>query len=358
MTEHLVLENGIEAVSSRHVERAFSTTADNQSRIHARIPPAPPALTPLARANASPSAMTSALAPAARSFANAPRVRPRVPRRSSPSRVVPLPRSSTSSRPRRRVALAVSASAAADANEIPPAMPLVTVVEPETSRTLACMLRRRFKLQDGQERCLCLPLDHPVDVLRGEGLDENEDLSDIGDDELAQIIPDMAAALALKGMLLQRSAFCMTVRGAVRFNETDTLLMDTGGDDDESEGVELVTFTSGASRYLVYAPMNPVLLVTREIEGAGEDGALPKHAVMFDEEMDDATLEENLRAVEEELADEDDELFDDDDDMGLDLFEEEEAGPTRGGGRGGKRGGRGRGGRGGNRGRGGRRGRN
>lgn len=99
-------------------------------------------------------------------------------------------------------------------NEIPPAMPLVTIVEPETSRTLLCMLRRRFKLNAGdEERCLCLPLDHPIDVLRGEGLDESEDLSDIGDDELLEIIPDMAMALATKGMILQRSAFCMTVRG-------------------------------------------------------------------------------------------------------------------------------------------------
>ena len=174
-------------------------------------------------------------------------------------------------------------------------MPLVTVVEPETGRELLCMLRRRFKLADGQERSLCLPLDHPIDVLRGEGLDENEDLSDIGDDELLQILPDMSLALAVKGMLLQRSAFCMTVRGAVRFNETDTLLMDTGVDD-ETEGVELVTFQSGGSKYLVYAPMSPVLLVTAE----ETDGT---HRVMFDEEMDDATLEENLRAVEEELAD-------------------------------------------------------
>ena len=163
---------------------------------------------------------------------------------------------------------------------------------------------------------MCLPLDHPIDVLRGEGLDESEDLSDIGDDELLQIIPDMAAALAQKGLLLQRSAFCMTVRGAVRFNETDALVMDTGMDE-ASEGVELVTFQSGASRYLVYAPMNPVLLVTRE-----KDDENATHEVMFDEEMDDATLEENLRAVEEELRDEDDELF----------FEDMGLGPVRGGG--------------------------
>ena len=226
-----------------------------------------------------------------------------------------------------------SAIAAAGKNEIPPAMPLVTVVEPETDRELLCMLRRRFKLANGEERCLCLPLDHPVDVLRGEGLDESEDLSDIGDEELLQIIPDMAAALAQKGMLLQRSAFCMTVRGAVRFNETDALMMDTGLDE-ASEGVEVVTFTSGASRYLVYAPMNPVLLVTREREGT--------HEVMFDEEMDDDALEENLAAVEEELRDEDDELFED---MGLGLFEEEEEsrGGRGGGGGRGARGGRGKG---------------
>jgi hypothetical protein len=72
------------------------------------------------------------------------------------------------------------------------------------------VLRRRFKLASGEERCLCLPLDHPIDVLRGEGVDETEDLSDIGDDELLTILPDMSLALATKGMLLQRSAFCMT----------------------------------------------------------------------------------------------------------------------------------------------------
>jgi hypothetical protein len=124
-------------------------------------------------------------------------------------------------RPRRSASLRVAASSA---DEIPLAMPLATVVEPETNRTLLC----RFKLANGEERCLCLPLDHPIDVLRGEGVDPNEDLSDIGDDELKEILPDMASALASKGMLLQRSAFCMTVRGAVRFNETDALLMDAG----------------------------------------------------------------------------------------------------------------------------------
>ena len=210
-------------------------------------------------------------------------------------------------------------------------MPLVTVVEPETDRELLCMLRRRFKLANGEERCLCLPLDHPIGVLRGEGVDESEDLSDIGDEELLQIIPDMAAALAQKGMLLQRSAFCMTVRGAVRFNETDTRVMDTGMDE-ESEGVEVVTFQSGASRYLVYAPMNPVFA------GHQGDGRRRRDA------RGDVRRGDGRRRARGEprrrrggAPREDDELFED---MGLGLFEEEEE-ESRGRGRGGGRGGRG-----------------
>ena len=59
------------------------------------------------------------------------------------------------------------------------------------------------------------------------------------------------------------------MRGAVRFNEEDTLVMDTGADE-ESEGVEVTTFVSGGSTYLVYAPMNPVLLAGQP----HRDGAL------------------------------------------------------------------------------------
>ena len=187
--------------------------------------------------------------------------------------------------------------------EIAPALPLVEVLEPETNRRLLCTLRRRFTLASGSERCLVLPVDTPIDVLRGEGLDESEDLSDIGDDELLQILPDMNRALAMRGFLLQRSAFCMTVRGPVRMNEDDALEMDTGGDE-PNEGVEVCTFTSGASRYLVYAPLNPVLLITNE------DPETRLHEVCFDDaDVDEATLQANLDAEHEMLSEPEDELF-------------------------------------------------
>jgi hypothetical protein len=164
------------------------------------------------------------------------------------------------------------------------------------------MLRRRFTLKNGTERCLVLPVDTPIDVLRGEGLDESEDLSDIGDEELLTILPDMNRALALRGFLLQRSAFCMTIRGALRMNEDDVLEMDTGGED-PNEGIEVCTFTSNASRYLVYAPLNPVLLITRE------DAETKLHEVCFDEDIDDETFQRNMDAEYELLSEPEDELF-------------------------------------------------
>ena len=201
-------------------------------------------------------------------------------------------------------ARATSAAIAAYENaEIAPAMPLVEVLEPETNRRLLCTLRRRFTLASGAERCLALPVDTPIDILRGEGLDETEDLSDIGDDELIAVLPDMNRALAARGFLLQRSAFCMTVRGSLRMNEDDVLEMDSGGDE-PNEGVEVCTFGSGTFRYLVYAPLNPVLLITNE------DPETKLHEVCFDDaDVDEATLQANLDAEYDLLAEPEDDLF-------------------------------------------------
>ena len=181
-------------------------------------------------------------------------------------------------------------------------MPIVNIVEPDTNRKLTCMLRRRFQLASGEERCLLLPLDHPVDILRGEGLTEDEDLSDIGDSELAHVVPDMALALSQKGLLLQRSAFCMTVRGAVRFCDEDLIVLDTGLEG-VSEGIEIATFQSGGSHYLVYAPANPMVIVTME------DPETQLHTIVFEDEVDDAAFENNMKAVLDELTDNNYQLF-------------------------------------------------
>ena len=221
-----------------------------------------------------------------------------------PADAAAAPSASTESDDASTSARATSAAIAAYENaEIAPAMPLVEVLEPETNRRLLCTLRRRFTLASGAERCLALPVDTPIDILRGEGLDETEDLSDIGDDELIAVLPDMNRALAARGFLLQRSAFCMTVRGALRMNEDDVLEMDSGGDE-PNEGVEVCTFGSGTFRYLVYAPLNPVLLITNE------DPETKLHEVCFDDaDVDEATLQANLDAEYDLLAEPEDDLF-------------------------------------------------
>ena len=95
----------------------------------------------------------------------------------------------------------------------------------------------------------------------------------------------------------------MTVRGALRMNEDDVLEMDSGGDE-PNEGVEVCTFGSGTFRYLVYAPLNPVLLITNE------DPETKLHEVCFDDaDVDEATLQANLDAEYDLLAEPEDDLF-------------------------------------------------
>ena len=186
-----------------------------------------------------------------------------------------------------------------------PALPVVGVIElGHASRTLKCMLRKRVTDNSGNERCVVLPLDAPIDVLRGEANSEDEDLSDIDDEELREILPGMQLALAKKGLLLQRSALCFTVRGPLRANYDDCLELDQGGDEAPQEAVECATFDSESTgfRYLVYAPLNPVLLVTKE--NKAED----THEVVTEEP--DEVVAAAIESVYEELTEgPDDELF-------------------------------------------------
>ncbi len=188
-----------------------------------------------------------------------------------------------------------------------PALPLVEVIEKSNNgtRILQCMLRARVTEKSGNIRCVVLPLDVPIDVLRGEANSEDEDLSDIDDKELNEILPDMQLALAKKGLLLQRSALCFTVRGPVRADYDDCLELDQGRDEAPQEATELVTFDSDATgfRYLVYAPLNPVLIVTKEVGGDGS-----RHEAVMEEpdEIVEAAIE---RVYEELAAGPDDELF-------------------------------------------------
>ena len=65
----------------------------------------------------------------------------------------------------------------------------------------------------------------------------------------------------------------------------------------------MCTFSSGGSRYLVYAPLNPVLLLTRE------DPETKLHEVCFDEDVDEESFQRNMDAEYELLSEPEDDLF-------------------------------------------------
>ena len=79
-------------------------------------------------------------------------------------------------------------------------------------------------------------------------------------------------------------------------------MLDTGLEG-VSEGIEIATFQSGGSHYLVYAPANPMVIVTME------DPETQLHTIVFEDEVDDAAFENNMKAVLDELTDNNHQLF-------------------------------------------------
>ena len=89
-------------------------------------------------------------------------------------------------------------------------------------------MRRRVTLDDGTACGLLTPLDTSINILRYglEGNDE-EGLDSLSDEELEAVLPAMEEALLMqRGLLLRRSAHCLTVRGAVRYNDADVLTVE------------------------------------------------------------------------------------------------------------------------------------
>jgi len=140
------------------------------------------------------------------------------------------------------------------------------VVDEGTGRELECVVHKRFNVQGKGTLCLLEPLDIPVQVLRGEGAPD-EDMGDLSDSELDDILDDMKRALAKRRLRLYRSAYCLTVRGALRYFDGDVVVLDEGSGL-ESEGVEICTFSSQGSFYMLYTPVEPLLLAARQVEGA------------------------------------------------------------------------------------------
>ena len=99
------------------------------------------------------------------------------------------------------------------------------------------------------------------------------------------------------------------MRGPVRYNEEDVLQMeDDEAEGGETKGVELCTFSEGMDDYLVYAAVDPLVMLAQSVPapGAGAQPALAWRALPDDFQGGDAfaaRLEEELQSLSAELAD-------------------------------------------------------
>ena len=164
----------------------------------------------------------------------------------------------------------------------PPPLPSAAVlVDPATGRLLPCLLRRSVSTHLGP-RALLTPLDATCALLRSSGGGEDdEDYTEVedGSEEMDTVFPvAAAAALRQRGLVLQRCAFALTLRGVLHYTDADVISLDegvdgsAGGEDGESLGLEVCSFIHAAlgAEYLLYSPVDPLVLLAKPAEaGAG-----------------------------------------------------------------------------------------
>ena len=89
----------------------------------------------------------------------------------------------------------------------------------------------------------------------------------------------VSAALFQRGLLLARTPFALTLRGALSYNEEDVVTLDEGGDAEGGEGpslgLEVCVFEGpGGVEHLLYSPVDPIVLLAKQSSDGTEDGAL------------------------------------------------------------------------------------
>ncbi|KAL5215092.1 hypothetical protein ABZP36_004244 [Zizania latifolia] len=167
---------------------------------------------------------------------------------------------------------------------------IVTIIDDTNKHPLECIIRRVFRSSQDHECMLLCPVDMPVQVLKSANF---SGWIAIDDEQLKEIIPSVAYALAKVHMHFVESGFCYTARGGFCFPE-DAIQefhdSDNGSDGVPFEGVEICCFNLEGAHYMIYTPVDPLLFVAVK----DKDGVL---RIAEDELMDDPTV---VGAIDEE----------------------------------------------------------
>jgi len=164
----------------------------------------------------------------------------------------------------------------------------VSLREPETDRTLECYLLQTTEADSAMYACMT-PVDTPVAIAT---LDDGV-MVEIDDPErLDEIFPVAEAVCSEMDLTLLQTPVTLTVAG-----ELDGLGDEDGDEDDEDDdmpelegadevdedeegGVEvLLSFEHEGDSYYVVQPLEPCIVVGRQIEGAKFDVPLPSEMI-------------------------------------------------------------------------------
>uniref|UniRef100_A0A0D9WBL1 Uncharacterized protein n=1 Tax=Leersia perrieri TaxID=77586 RepID=A0A0D9WBL1_9ORYZ len=167
---------------------------------------------------------------------------------------------------------------------------IVTIIDDTNKRPLECIIRRVFRSTQDHDCMLLCPVDMPVQVLKSSNF---SGWIAVDDDQIKEIIPSVAYALARVHMHFVESGFCYTARGGFCFPEDAIQEFHDSADGSGGvpfEGVEICCFNLDGAHYMIYTPVDPLLFVAVK----DKDGVL---RIAEDELMDDPAI---VDAIDEE----------------------------------------------------------
>ncbi|MDJ0735611.1 MAG: DUF3727 domain-containing protein [Nostocaceae cyanobacterium] len=138
----------------------------------------------------------------------------------------------------------------------------------DKGKKLECYIERSFVVEDGQEYCLLLPVDSPVEIFAWQGEDEESEAILIEDDAaIDEIFSNAQAVLSELNLKLKNTAYALTVEGELPpVDESEIFSLEI---EDEEETLEpeslqrLAIFYHKQREYAIYTPLDPLLFFAR-----------------------------------------------------------------------------------------------
>lgn len=149
---------------------------------------------------------------------------------------------------------------------------VVTLIDGE-GRSLECYVENAIETDD-TTYLLLMPVDIPGVIVAWE--DEEKKEEDFAEailledsEEIADIFPDAKAVLAEQNLILQNTAFTLTIKGELPPIEEDSILTLELDEQEESSALEaeelqfLASFYHQDHKYSIYTPIAPLLFLAK-----------------------------------------------------------------------------------------------